>query len=840
MRFRLSDINTLSFWLGIILASFFWWIVSMLRPAIKNILETSRIRKDEKDKKEKVHTTSIVEERYRQSVLRQAQGLHLAAPLFSLDEIIEPPALLAPPPRIEPGAPLPYEDIASTTVPYLPAWPELGSFYNAPTLTLAQALSGNSDIVLTGQAGMGKTVALAYLASCLARRDDLPGLPQDTIPFFFHVADLDLPVKKDDPLNSLIDLIGEKDPVLDLARLPDFVRKTFTEGHALVLLDGTDELTPDGLKIVVEFIKAVKRNFPKTRMVTTASNDYMDGLVTLNFIPFALAAWNIKQRADFFERWGTLWKRYVAVEAWAQIGEQVDPLLLNGWLLGESNYLTPLELTLKSWGAYAGDIRGSHPIDLLETHLRRLSPSNTPREALEMLALQICLSSEPIFDSHQAREWIKSFEPPEITNAHDPTQETNGRKSSKQEFVQVSSHSLISKMVESGLLSQHHKNRMCFVHPIFGGYLAGKALSNYKSEVLLDQPPWIGKYLAMQYLAVFGDASPLVEKLLSQLDRPLSRNLITPARWLRDAPHQAVWRGQVMAKLLELMQQSGQPLGLRGQALSAFIQSGDPRIASLFRQLLEEHDNELLQLAALGSGALQDIKSIELLSALINTQSPNVRRAACLSLVAIGTTSAMDIVASALLHGDENLRRAAAEAMANHPDEGYAMLKEGARMKNDLLVRRSVAYGLGRIQDTWAEELINHLLTEDDQWAVRNAAMEVTENRQRPNPHIPQRLPPPAESPWIIAFAGKQGLGVSPDKPPTDLLLLALKSGTEEERLAALAYLRIMPVEGVFGALYQAMYGSESFLREAIFLTLAEMASRGVDVPDPVQFGVGY
>jgi HEAT repeat protein len=228
------------------------------------------------------------------------------------------------------------------------------------------------------------------------------------------------------------------------------------------------------------------------------------------------------------------------------------------------------------------------------------------------------------------------------------------------------------------------------------------------------------------------------------------------------------------------------------------------------------------------------------LSALLSTQSPNVRRAACLALVSIGTTTAMDHVASALLHGDENLRRAAAEALANHPGEGYAMLKEAAVMKEDLLVRRSSAFGLGRISEPWADELLNQMETGDDQWAVRNAATEVLENLHRLNPYIPQRLPPPTESPWIIAFAGKQGLGVSPDKPPTDLLLMALKSGTEDERLAALAYLRMMPVEGVFGALFQAMYGGEPSLRETAFQALSEMAARGVDVPDPVQFGVGY
>jgi hypothetical protein len=146
---------------------------------------------------------------------------------------------------------------------------------------------------------------------------------------------------------------------------------------------------------------------------------------------------------------------------------------------------------------------------------------------------------------------------------------------------------------------------------------------------------------------------------------------------------------------------------------------------------------------------------------------------------------------------------------------------------------------LGRINEPWAEEMLNNLQVLDDQWVVRNAALEVVEERQKPNPHIPKRLPPPSESPWLIAFAGKQGLGISPDKPPTDVLLLALKLGDEDERLASLSYLRMMPMEGVFGALFQAMYAGEPLLREGVYQTLTEMAARGVDMPDPAQFGVG-
>jgi hypothetical protein len=837
MRFRFPNLDNFSFLLGVVLTSLVWWLTSMLRPAFKQI--RANAQRKQAAKKGKAHAFNAVEERYRQSVLYHAQGLHLAAPLFSLDEILVPSRLLAPPHRVEPGDFLYTEDIVETTVPYLPAWPELAAIYKAPTLSISEALSGNSDIVLVGQTGMGKTVALASLASCLARRDPEPGLASETLPFLIHVADLDLPVNKDNPLNPLIDLVAEKASVFDLSRLPDFIRRVFSEGRALLLLDGTDELTPEGLKDAVEFIRTIKRTYPKTRMITTASCEYLDGLVSLNFIPFALAAWNSGQKAEFLEKWGELWARHVATESWAQISEPVEPLILNGWLNADSGTLSPLELTLKAWGAFAGDLRGPLPIDALETHLRRITPANTPREALESLALQINLSATPLFDPREARKWLKSFEP----NEPQPVESADEDEKKIKQTAKLSNQStpslgLVSKMIDNGLLTAHRNNRMRFVHPIFGGYLAGRSLANY-TDTVLQQPPWIGKYMAMHFLAAQGDATTLTNALLAQSDRPLSRNLLVPARWLRDAPAHISWCGEVMARLVELLQQTGQPLGLRGQALAAIVQSGNAGSAVLFRQLLLKQDDDLLQLAALGAGALHDVKSITLLSPLFSNSNSNVRRAACLALSAIGTPSAMDALANALLHGDEILRRSAAEAMANHPDEGYRMLKEGALMKEDLNVRRAVAYGLGRIYESWAEELLNKLQTEDDQWIVRNSAQEVLEERQKPNPHVPKRLPPPSESPWLVTFAGKKGEGISPDKPPTDLLLMALKSDDPEERLASLAYLRVMPMEGVFGALYQAMYGGEPELREAVFRIFSEMASTGVEVPDPIQFGVG-
>src|SRR5690606_31088332 len=130
-------------------------------------------------------------------------------------------------------------------------------------------------------------------------------------------------------------------------------------------------------------------------------------------------------------------------------------------------------------------------------------------------------------------------------------------------------------------------------------------------------------------------------------------------------------------------------------------------------------------------------------------QAPSltVRRAACMALVAINTNESLEIVAQTLLGGDEDIRRAAGEAIANDAREGHAMLKDGITI-NDILLRRAVVYGLGRIHEDWAIELLKKIQIEDEQWVVRNAATEVLDSKLAPNSLAPTRLNVPHESPW--------------------------------------------------------------------------------------------
>lgn len=846
-----ENVPTLAFAIGFILGVISTILFGRARPLFKQIRENVKERREEAQ----VRRTSGLEDNHRRLTLRRAQGMHLAAPLFALDEILQEPRLIAPPAQIEPGTTSIQEDIISQTLPYMPDWPELAAIYRAPTLTLTEAVTAEGNVVITGAAGMGKTVALAHIASLAANLQVQLEANKDAVPFFYHVADLQIPFDTTkDPLTIIFNAAGERAPVFDLRKLPEFIRQSFKSGSALLLVDGFDEADPQTQNDVVIWFKALLEAYPKTRIVTTGTPNQLNGLIGLGFHPFALAAWETRTVSNFIQKWSEAWTRTFSQEANAQ-ESLIDPILIHEWLGTENAGLTPLELTLKAWGAYAGDSLGARVLDFIATHLRRVAPPGTPVAALELLAMQVVLTSQPVFDPRTARTWVKQYD---IIDDTAPTIEsietiTKGEKEKPDPLTDsqkirikkskansaVPSYGLLSRMVESGLLVSHANNKMRFLHPIFNGYLAGQAVGDNDADAtLLAQPDWDGKTIALRYLAARGDASAVADILLKESDLPLHNATFVVAHWLRDAPKDAKWKTKAFASLLSILQAEGQPLTLRAKAMAAFVASGDSGAATLFRQLLSSRSFEVIPLAALGSGAMRDRKAVPMLEEIQQAPVSAVRRASCLALVAIGMDNSLEAVARALLQGDDELRRAAAQALANDPAAGHETLREGATLA-DIMVRRAVVHGLARVEQPWSLEMLQHLQVEDDQWAVRNLANQYVEELSNRDPRVPKRLTPPSETPWLIEFAGKQGVGIPRGGPATDVLVTAFKYGNTDEKIAAIPYLKRDASEGVVGALYNGMYGDDPEVREASFLAIQEIAANGMALPHPNQFGLG-
>jgi HEAT repeat protein len=845
---RNIQIDRLSFWIGFIAGALFWWMLSTIRAFLPGFIKYLR----ELVQKIRDSASISIETRLRNDILNIAQKQHIASILFSLDEIVVEPRLLAPPIQAGLNKGMPPVDIVNLVVPYTPDWPELAATYNAPTLTLIEALQGKVNLILMGNPGSGKTVALAHLASQIARCEPELGDLSNYVPLFIHAAEIPTSVniqvqgvsnnetkaeRTRKPTDLLVEALAKNVSRLTLPRLPNLINTLFTSQRALLILDGLDELTPERTKCVVNFIGKLLEQYPTVRIIVAGSPDNIDRLPSLGFYPIAMAAWSEEQHNKFVTNWGHMWLRYVTPSD-SSTNISIDPLFLNSWLLTRDFSSTPLETTLKTWAAYAGDILGPDTTSSIEAYIRRITAAlPDSRPALEKLALQMVLKLSSSASQQEVNQWILESHPGQPSTNHvdsdiESTQETT------LEQQQIRRLSGLSTLIANGLLSMRPEPRISFAHPIFTGYLASRALDNSSDLIVIqEQPNWIGKSMTLAFLACWKDVSSLIQDLMRKDDFVHTEQLRI-ARWLRIAPKHLAWRSIILRSLANTLNREASTLGLAARQVSAMALSNDPGVSVLFRQLIKSDDHNIQHLGVLGCGLVRDNKAIDELGQLTQVNSPILARTACLALVAIGEKNALEIVATALLHGSDQLSRMAAEALANDPIEGHPALEEGSKMA-DLMVRRSVVFGLARIHQPWALQIIDKIQLEEDEWIVRNAAIQAFEDLKHPNPYIPQPMPPTTELPWLIDFAAKQGMGVAPGKPALDLILRALKSGSEDEKFAALEYLSLNGTENLAPNLYDAYFSSQGDIHEAAYNALWLWVAARVKLPPPQQFGFG-
>ena len=127
-------------------------------------------------------------------------------------------------------------------------------------------------------------------------------------------------------------------------------------------------------------------------------------------------------------------------------------------------------------------------------------------------------------------------------------------------------------------------------------------------------------------------------------------------------------------------------------------------------------------------------------------------------------------------------------------------------------------------------EILEKTQLEDQQWLVRNAAVQVIEDLKRPIPYIPEPSIPLSDEPWLIEFASKLGIGVVPGKPAIDLLIRALRDGGEELRLEALDYLRVNGINDLIPTIIEVYHTSLGEVREAAFNTLWHLSASGFEI----------
>jgi HEAT repeat protein len=396
----------------------------------------------------------------------------------------------------------------------------------------------------------------------------------------------------------------------------------------------------------------------------------------------------------------------------------------------------------------------------------------------------------------------------------------------------------VGDLVEAGILVRRAEARLSFFHPIVGAYLAARGLTRAGLTEAVARPGWMPAETALAFFAAWGDLAALVHSHLTTTGDPLESGIFICAPWLREAPSNVPWRGQLMRAIGTLVNDHKRPYGLRLRALQALASSGDTSAAVLFRRLMGSEHGSSRIIGALGIGLVRDEESIDVLvKQMAEDRELEARQAACLGLAAVGTDPALESLGRALLGAEEAVRLAAAEALACHPDEGYGMLREAVAVDN-LLTRRAAVFGLARVPDEWVMEILDKVVTDDNQWVVRGAAAEAAERRRKAPWRIPAPVEEPATLPWLVAYAAREGTGVAPGKAALEMLRRALATGTTEEKLAAIETLAWLDNTELMMDLYQALASSEPRLRDAAFETLWRQAASGAALPSSEQFGV--
>jgi HEAT repeat protein len=827
------ELDKQSFWLGFVAGAIFIWFVTQLRVYLPRIITYLKNRYQEI----REGLTSGAEIRYRNELLNYVQQLHITSITFSLDEIIVPPSLMEPSRVINIENESVTEDIVNLTIPYLPDWSELAATYNAPTLTLSDALSNGANLILIGYPGSGRTVSLAYLATLILRKEVNNSTLDNLLPIFFHAREIESQSDEECPIENIIKLLSKNLSTLTQQRLPALIKNVFEKRQVLLLIDGLDEVSADKYQVVKQYIQTLLDIYPDTRLVVTTSPNNFTGLPQMGLIPMFIAAWNANQIETFINNFSQMWRRFINSNESLE-EDKFDYLLIRSWLESHNKPQGPLELTLRIWSTFAGDLIGAPLTDNIETYIRRTTTEYPEaRPVLEQIASQMLLGEsftvyqEEIISLYNERQQENNADFPDI-NAISEAEPADIE--SKLDISEPSIDQTIQEIIQginrTGLLVSIDDQIFRFSHPVIACYLAGSAFSKSDDiNSILDQENWAGKTSTIEYYLHFSNnGENIINKFLDKGEMLQSKSL-RAARWLKPSSTTSSWYSEFVRYLASKFQNEALTMSLSGQFLTALTFPNDPHISALLRKMLTSEQANIRQLAALGCGLIPDIKSVSELANLINDPIPGVSRAALLALVAIGDKKALETVATSLLQGSEMVRRYAAEALANHPEEGHPALRDGSSME-DLLVRRAVVFGLARINQSWATEILERMQIDDQQWLVRNAAVQALEDINRPTINIPMPSVPLSDVPWLIEFASKLGIGVVPGKPAIDMLIRVLRDGDEEVRLLALDYLRINGFEEAIPAIIDIYHSSLGELREAAYNTLWHLSASGFDI----------
>jgi len=710
---------------------------------------------------------------YIKVVYRFAQSLHIASDYYPLEKILVPSKCIAPPPQIQPDAKVLDPSLIQQSFGYDPALPELSSEFFGPTFSLHEALSGNTNICLVGYPGSGKTTAIAECIITLAKGDnpDLKG--SGKIPFYVKAHHILAQFPGSDIPAIIIAAIQANKIFLTAPNFVKYFTSTINSGAAILFIDDVDLLTFTDTNRITNFINALCRKLPNLQVVVSATPTCLGNLAQSPLFHLSVAPWGNPEKYQYLQKLSLQWP----ISQGDNPSEITDKTSIrNSMLVVSDRFLTPLEFTLKSLSAYVGDISGSSSLRSVESYLKR-SLSSISKEALrtlEAIALHALEQQKSSFSRKDINTWLS-------TVLGDESHELTDDKIAPLNPV-------IQLALDLNILQRSTSDDYFFYYPTFGGYLAARALTRSGPDAvsrILKQPDWSLMHETMRFFSAFNDIQPYLQSI--QSDGSLLKDKLTRVSlWLINIEANSSVELDLL-KMLTKEIQSNPNYMIKVRLVLALSKSMSKNIRGIFQHLLKSQDLDTRRAAAIGSGLIRDLSAVPFLIKQLNDSFPS-STSACYALGRIGSPRSLEAIAEGLLHGNELLRRASAESLSQNRSEGHPALREGILM-DDLLVRYAVVHGLSLIPEDWAIGILDKMRIDEDEWVVRDLAQQVFEIHELGSPYLPKHQPPAHLTAWLDKFTIKHGLSKPNPENALDSLLIALESGTAEQKQAAMSYL---------------------------------------------------
>jgi HEAT repeat protein len=150
-----------------------------------------------------------------------------------------------------------------------------------------------------------------------------------------------------------------------------------------------------------------------------------------------------------------------------------------------------------------------------------------------------------------------------------------------------------------------------------------------------------------------------------------------------------------------------------------------------------------------------------------------------------------------------------------------------------LKVRRAAAYGLARVGEGWARDVLQKLARDDKQWFVRSGATEALQLMSEDRGEGPPIDLTPLDMDnlgWLVQWSASKGQPIGLGKSAAQALQRALEDLDPTVRLAAVHTYAYLGDAEIVPTLRNRLKDDNAFVREAAYHALEEIARRKGEV----------